>query len=406
MVEKKPFEGVKVLDFTWVGVGPLTMNNLAYYGATVVKIENPATPDITRTNPPFKDNKPGLERSAYFAWSNPAKKYDITLNLSHPEGVALVKRLVAWADVVADSFRGGIMEDRWGLSYEELKKIKHDIIVFHTCTYGQTGPFAKSPGTGNTLTSLAGFNNVASWPDRPPSPLNGPYTDFIAPLFGSLALIAALDYRDRTGKGQELDQSQLEAGINFLAPLILDYTVNQRELTPNGNHLPYAAPHGAYRCRGDDRWCAIGVFSDEEWKGFCRVMGDPEWTKNPKFSTVVGRVENADELDRRVEAWTINFTAEQVMAMMQAAGVAAGVVSNAQDQAEDPQIKHYRFFRDVDHPEMGKISFCHGPGLKLSEIDWEVGTPPLLGQDNEYVYTQILGLSDEEFSQFIEKGVI
>ena len=403
-MQGKPFEGIKVLEFCWAGVGPFSLNNLAYYGAEVIKIETALRPDITRTGAPYKDNIPGLERSAYFAWTHPVKKYDITLNLNHHRGIEIAKRLVAWADVVGESFTAGKME-KHGLGYEDLKKIKPDIIMFRTCAHGKTGPLSVQPSTGFSLTTLSGFNSMCSWPDRPSSPVSGPYTDFIAPLFGGLAIVAALDYRRRTGKGQCSDLSQHEAVINFVTPIMLDYDVNQRELTPTGNQYAYAAPHGAYRCKGDDRWCAIAVFTDEDWDRFCNVIGNPVWTKEKKFSTLLNRVKNHHELDTFVEEWTINFKAEEVMEMMQAAGVPAGVVSNAQDLFEDPQLKHYHHFHELDHPAMGKCAFYQGPGFRLSEADYEVARPPLLGEHNEYVYTEILGIADDDFVKWMQDGV-
>jgi len=403
-MQGRPFEGIKVLEFCWAGVGPFSLNYLAYYGAEVIKVETTLRPDITRTGAPYKDNIPGLERSATFAWTHPVKKYDITLNLNHPRGIEIAEKLVARADVVGESFTAGKME-KFGLGYEDLKKIRQDIIMFRTCGYGRTGPLSTQPSTGFSLTTLTGFNSMCRWPDRPSSPVSGPYTDFIAPLFGGLALIAALDYRRRTGKGQCIDLSQHEAVINFVTPIVLDYDVNQRELVPTGNQCDHAAPHGPYRCKGDDRWCAIAVSTDEEWDIFCNVIGKPAWTKDQKFSTLLNRLKNYHELDTLVEEWTINFEAEEVMVMMQAAGVPAGVVSNTQDLFEDPQLKYYHHFHELDHPAMGKCAFYQGPGFRLSEADYDVARPPLLGEHNEYIYTKILGISDDDYTKWMQDGV-
>ena len=400
----RPFEGVNVLEFCWAGVGPFSLSYLAYYGATVIKVESASFPDIVRTGQPFKDGIPGLERGAFFAYTHSVKKNSISLNLKHPKAEEIKKKLMAWADVVVDNFAAGTIE-KWGFGYEDLKKIKPDIIMLHACLYGHSGPLAGLSGTGLDLTTLSGFNAVAGWPDRPSVPISSYYTDNVAPLFGGLALIAALDYKRRTGKGQYLDMSQLEAGLHFLAPVVLDYTVNKRELSRNGNKLPYAAPHGAYQCKGDDRWCAIAVFTDEEWQNFCKVIGEPAWTKDTKFATLTGRVENSDELDQRVNEWTVNYTAEQVMDMMQAAGVGAGVVINARDQIDNPQFKYYKFFHEIDHPEIGKLSLYHPRGFTLSEAEAEVYRAPILGEATEYVCTQLLGLSDEEFVELAQEGV-
>ena len=404
-MKSRPFEGVNVLDFTWAGVGPHTVNYLIFFGATAIKVESQKRPDTLRTLGPFKDGIPNLERGYYFAFSQSAKRYDITLNLDHPKGIELAKRLIGWADVVVESFAGGVME-KWGLDYDSLKKMKPEIIMLRTCMHGHTGPLAKQHGQGFILTALSGLDAVTGWPDRPPAGLYGAFTDHVAPLFNAISLIAALDYRRRTGKGLCIDQSQHEAVLHWTIPLLLDYTVNHRELRANGNRLAYAAPHGIYRCQGDDRWCAIAVFTDEEWGSFCKVIKSPTLVKDPKFATLLNRKKNEDELDKIVQEWTIKHTPEEVMGLMQAAGVAAGVVANAKDQAEDPQLEHYHFFNEREHPETGKLSIYHGPLFKLSKTTYELGRPPLLGEHNDYVYTKLFGLSDEEFVQLIAEGVI
>lgn len=230
--------------------------------------------------------------------------------------------------------------------------------------------------------------------------------DFIAPRFNALAILAAFDYRRRTGKGQYIDVSQFENGVHFMAPLILDYEVNRRIAGRMGNRYPYAAPHGAYRCRGEDRWCAIAVFTDEEWQGFAKVIGSPAWTGDPRFSTLPARKENEEDLDKLVEEWAVNHPAEEVMRRMQAAGVSAGVLSNAKELLlHDPQLKHRRSFRQLDHPEIGK-HFVHGPSFILSKSSYELRRAPLVGEHNEYTLKEIVGLSDDEITEMVIEGVI
>jgi benzylsuccinate CoA-transferase BbsF subunit len=410
-MDKKPFDGINFLEFTWAGVGPFTGNFLTYYGAITIRVESASRPDPIRIGGPRSSTVesgpskyPWLEYGPTYSITHPVYKYDITLNMKHPKGVEVFKKLVAWADVVVENFTTGVME-RMGLGYEELKKIKPSIIMHRTNGFGHTGPMASQPGLGMTVTAVTGMHGISGWPGQPPAPVSSFYTDHLAPLFGGLALISAINYMRRTGKGQCIDHSQIEAGINYMAPIVLDYTVNKRELTLTGNKSNYAAPHGAYPCKGDDRWVGIGVFTDKEWDSFCAVIGNLAWTKEARFSTLAGRVENSDELDRLVGEWTINFKAEQVMAMMQAAGVAAGVVANAQDQEEDPQFKHYDFFREREHPYLGKHNFYHPPGFKLSKAFAEVSAPSLLGEHTEYICREILGMTEEEFNGLKQEGV-
>jgi benzylsuccinate CoA-transferase BbsF subunit len=401
----RPFEGIKILDFTWTATGPGTLNPLAFYGATIIKVESRGRYDALRSLGPFKDSIPEPERSYAFAYSQAGKRYNITLNMSTPKGMELIRKLVKWADIVADSYSTGTME-RWGLDYEGVKKIKPDIIMLRTCMHGHTGPLSKQHGQGFILTALSGVDALISWPNRAPSGAYGPFTDYIAPQFNTIALIAALDYHRRTGKGQYIDQSQHEACMEIITPLILDYTVNKRDITGHGNRLPDATPHGIYRCKGEERWCAIAVFTDDEWAAFCKVIGKPTLAKNPKYATLKKRKENEDALDKLVEEWTAKHTPEEVMDLMQQSGVAAGLVSNAKDMAEDPQMKHYNFFVEREHPVQGKIPFYHGPGFRMSGADYEVGRSNLLGEHNDYVFTKMLGLSDEKFVELVSEGVI
>jgi benzylsuccinate CoA-transferase BbsF subunit len=401
----RPLEGINILDFTWTATGPHSVNPLAFFGATIIKVESRGRFDPMRSLGPFKDGIPEPEHSYAFAYCQPGKRYGITLNLGTPKGIEIVKKLVAWADIVNDAYATGTME-RWGLDYENLKKIKPDIIMMRSCMHGHTGPLSKQHGQGFILTALSGVDSLISWPDRAPSGAYGPFTDYIVPQLNVISLLAALDYKRRTGKGQYIDQSQHEATLGLIAPLILDYTANGRDITGCGNRLPYAAPHSIYRCQGEERWCAIAVFTDEEWAGFCGVIGQPSLVDDPRFDTFSKRKENEDALDRLVEAWTIQRSPEDVMKLMQQSGVAAGLVSNARDMVEDPQMKHYNFFEEREHPVQKVIPFSHGPGFRLSGDTYEVGRPTLLGEHNDYVYTQLLGFSDDEFAALIAEGVI
>ncbi|MBI4640004.1 MAG: CoA transferase [Candidatus Tectomicrobia bacterium] len=398
------FENIKVVDFSWVGVGPITAKYLADHGAEVIRIDSSVRPDVLRLAPPWKDKKPGINRSQFYANYN-SSKYGISLDLGKPQAREIAKKLIARADVVTESFTPRVMKG-WGLDYEELRKIKPDLIMLSTCQQGQTGPHALYRGYGQLMAALAGFYSVTGWPDGDPVPIYGAYTDFISPRFAATALIAALDYKRRTGKGQYIDLSQFEASLHFLAPPLLDYMVNGRIMKRRGNHSENAAPHGAYLCLGDDRWCVIAVSTDEEWKAFCQVIGNPEWTHDPKFATLQGRLEHVEELDRLVETWTQNYPPEEVMALMQAAGVPVGVVQSCEDLHHDPQLKHRNFFVWLNHTEVG-MSPYDGLQFILSRTPGELRMPaPCIGEHNDYVFKQILGMSDEEVQRLIEEEVI
>jgi len=397
------FAGIKVVEFAWLVVGSFINTFLANYGATVIKVESSVRPDTLRTTPPFQENKPGINRSGWFAKYSP-NKYGIGLNMGHPKARGIVEKLIKWGDIVAESFAPGVME-KWGWDYEKIAKIKPDIIMISASAQGQTGPRSRMPSYGMHLTSLAGFVHLTNWPDREPAMVYGAYTDFIAPYFGAAALAAALDYRRRTGKGQYIDLSQYQCAVHFLAPLILDYEVNRRVNGRMGNRCVYAAPHAVYRCLGEDEWCAIAVFTDEEWASFCRAISSPQWTENPEFCTLLKRKKNEDELDRLVEKWTQKLPAQEVMKRMQEAGVPAGVVRDNEGVYLDPQLNHRGHFRKLNHPEMGDYTTEALP-FRLSETPFRFErAAPCLGQDNYHVYTGILGMSDDEFAQLSQEGV-
>jgi benzylsuccinate CoA-transferase BbsF subunit len=400
---KEPFGEVKVADFSWWVAGPLTTKTLADYGATVVRVESAKRPGGLRTTMPYKDNEPGVDRSGFFAFYN-ANKYSISLNLEHPQGREVAKRLVSWADIAIENFNPGVME-KWGLGYEDLREIKPNIIMLRTSNQGQSGPFSRLGGLGLQLNALTGFVHFTGWPDRDPLSLMFAYSDYFVPHFAVAVLAAALDYRRLTGKGQMIDLSQSEVCLQFLGPYLMEYEANREESARRGNLHYYAVPHNAYPCQGDDCWCAIAVFSDEEWSNFCKAMGTPHWTRDTKFATFLSRKQNEEELDTLIGEWTINHTAQEIMELMQAAGVAAGVVKKGEDIYQDPQLREVNIFWIMKHREMG--DFTHmGQPCQLSKTPARPRMPaPCLGEHTEYVCKELLGLSEAEFDQLLIDGV-
>ncbi len=401
-MNEQALEGLKVLDFSWAIAGPLMTKYLADYGATVVKIESREHPDFLRTSGPFKDGITSPDHTGYFAFFN-ANKYSMLLKLDHPKSREVVSHLISWADIVVENFVPGTLA-KLDWDYEHIRKIKPDIIMISSSGQGQAGPASGVPIGGNWLVALGGFSWFSGWPDRDAVQPFGVYTDFIAPRYGALAILAALRYRQQTGKGQYIDLSQLEAGINFLAPALLDYTVNGREGNRVGNASPCAVPHGVYPCR-DNRWCALSVSNDAEWAAFCRVIGNPQWSKEAKFATLLSRKQNEDELNRLVDEWTSDYEPEQVMTLMQGAGVPAGVVESAKDLYQDPQLKARHHFWTLEHKVMGQ-SYHLGEAAHLSETSARPRLPsPCLGEHTEYVCKQFLNISDAEFVELLNEDV-
>ncbi len=392
---------VKVLDFTWSAAGPITTRYLAAHGATVIRVESASRPDALRTSGPFKDGKAGVDKSGNFSILN-ANKYSISLNLNNPEAKKLVKRLITWADVLTEGFTPGVME-KWGLGYEEVREIKRDIIYLRTSNLGQTGRDATQPGFGQHLVGFAGLSYYSGWPDRDPLGFGMAYTDVITPRFAVTAIMAALDYRRRTGEGQSLDIAQLQTAVHFLSTQVLDYTANGRIGNRQGNRCSYSCPYGVFPCKGEDTWCAIAVFTDDQWNTLKRLIDRP-WTEDARFQTVLDRKQNENDLEELLSAWTVNFEAPQLMELLQNVGVPCGVAQNAQDIVNDPQLKLRESFWTIEHEEMGPITHLGRPFTLSRTPAAPKMSAPCLGQHNEYVCTQILGMSDEEFIELFAAG--
>lgn len=399
----KALQGIKVADFSWAVTGPLGARILADYGATVVKIESMKKLDILRTGGPYAEDIPGIERSGNFAQFN-SNKYGIRLDLTNPKGLEVAKKLVGWSDVVVENFRAGTME-KLGLGYTELEKIRPGIIMASASMQGQTGPHSSQVGYGIMLQALTGITNLVGWPDREPVGLSIPYTDFINPYYLIIAIMGCLEFRRRTGRGQYIDISQFEGGATFLSTAILDYYNNGRVAEANGNADEYAAPHGVYQCLGDDRWVAIAVFTEEQWQRFCQVLGNTcSWVNNAEFATLQLRKKNEGELNSLIVEWTSTKESEDIMRQMQAAGVPCGMVKDAQDIARDPQLTWRGYFQNIKHPEVGDTTY-YSPSFILSKTRAELKYPaPCLGEHTEYVCTQLLGMSDEEFIEILASG--
>ena len=401
-VTERALETIKVADFCQLTAGHLTTKMLADYGATVVVVETLRSA-LGRASGPFKDGIPGPDRATQHAYNN-ANKYSVSIDLGQPEGVEVARRLVAWADVVVENFRPGVME-KWGLGYEDLVKIRPDTVMLRLSSQGQTGPFRGSRSYGLHLHALFGIAHFVGWPDRDPTGLMFAYPDFFVPFFANTVLMGALESRRATGKGQLIDLSQAEVCAQFLAPYLLEYEANGEESGRTGNQHPSAVPHGVYPCQGDDRWCAIAVFTDQQWEAFRGAIGDPPWSRESHFATFTGRKRHEAELDALIGKWSAERSAEAVMEMLQDAGVAAGVVKTGKDVSEDPQLRQRGFLWTLPHNEIG--DFAHlGEASIMSETPARGVMPaPCIGQDTEYVLTNLLGMSDGEFVELTQKGV-
>ena len=392
------FAGVNVLEFGAGAAGPLATRYLADHGAIVVRVESRVRPDFLRLYAITADQR-SLDASPMFATFN-ANKLGITLNMKHPDAREIALRLVRWADVVAENFAPGAM-GRWGLAYEDLVNVKPDLVMISTCLHGQTGPERDYPGFGGQGSALSGFNHLTGWPDREPLGPYGTITDSLAPRFAAAAVAAALLRRKRTGRGAYLDVSQVECAVYSLGETIVEQAVTGEPPARLGNRSRDAAPHGAFRCAGDDRWIALGIWSDDEWQA---LAAEAEIT-DERFAMAAGRLANGDELEKHLEAWTSTQERDALAERLQALGIEACPVQDLEDCFNDPQLAHRGHFRPMDHPVLG--THVHETlGFRLSDSPPSFTRPgPTLGRDNEEVYKGILKISDEEYERLKADGV-
>jgi benzylsuccinate CoA-transferase BbsF subunit len=401
-----PFAGLRVLDFAWAAAGPLVTRLLAVFGADVVRVESARHPDPLRVLAPWKDGTPGRDRS--YLWANyNAGKRGVTLDLDTAEGRALARRLARRADVVAEAFTPGVMA-RWGLDYPALAAEHPALVMLSTCQQGQTGPHAGRSGYGTLLSGLAGFYSVTGWPDGEPAMIYGAYTDFVAAAFGTMAVLAALDHRRRTGQGQWIDLSQLEAGLQFLAVALLEEAVHGRTGGwggRRGNADATACPHGIYPCAGVERWVALAVESLAEWHALAGLLGRPDWAADARLDTAAGRRDHASAIDAAIAGWTGARSAEEAAETLQRHGIAAGLVASCADLHADPQLRHAGFFVGVEHPVLGSAPLeGHGFGLPDCPPAWR--RAPLWGEHTEAVFGEWLGLGRDEVARLREAKVL
>jgi len=416
-----PLAGIRVADFCWAGVGAIATRMLADYGAEVIKIEDRQRVDLTRRLPMYKDEparaygnedvSPDLDKSGFFNNYN-RNKLSLTVNMRSPKGRVLVDELIRRSSMVTENFAPGVME-RWGLTHARLCELNPSIVYGRMSGYGHSGPDADYRSYGPVVQAVSGLSFISGLPGMPPSGWGLSYMDNQAAYFNSAALMMAIYNRNRTGCGAEIDVSAVEVGIKLMGPLLLEVAANGRrtraEAFPLGNRLehPPAAPHGVYPVRGDDRWIAIAVFDDDEWRALVSVMGAPAWAGTPAFASLAARVACQDELDRRMAEWTRGQEPHAAMQALQQAGVRAAVVQNAEDLNEfDPQLAARGVFFTLDHPVIGPARFEGSPMLfsGMQQVNWRSG--PLLGEDTHHVLSDILGMGDAEIDALAAEGVV
>jgi crotonobetainyl-CoA:carnitine CoA-transferase CaiB-like acyl-CoA transferase len=337
-----------------------------------------------------------------FAFYNDGKR-GITLNLKHPRAAEIALALVARCDVVIESFPAGTLARR-GLSHEALRAARKDLVILSSCNQGQTGPHANHPGYGSQLTALAGFVHLLGEPDRTPVILYGPYIDYIAVGYGVIAILAALERRRRTGEGCTIDLSQYEAGLQFMTPALLEHAANGVVPARAGNRDRVAVPHGVYPCRGDDRWVALSVWTDDEWRSLGEAMGGPPWAGADELASADGRRAREAEIDAGIAAWTRERTREEIVDALRSRGLRAAPVETVSELFSDPQLAHRGFWRRVPHPILGEITAMSAPYDLSATPVRPAHAGPVLGADNDYVYGELLAMSAAEREALAREG--
>jgi benzylsuccinate CoA-transferase BbsF subunit len=406
--------GYRILDFGTAFASPMAAHLLADMGAEVIKVESHSRLDGLRLGRPLVgediaggDRGEWPEYQPVFHGLN-RSKLGITVNIKHPEGVELLKRLVRLSDVVINNFSPGVM-DRAGLGYDVLRQAKPDLIYVSLPAAGADGPLRDIVTYAPVIAALAGISGLVGYSSARADfvgTLQVAFCDAVGALHAVVAILAALRHRQATGDGQAIEIAQWEAAVSMLGEGLLDYVMNGRVLTPVGNAHPTMVPHDNYRCAGDDAWVAIAVRSEDEWRAFCQATGHPQWVDDPRFADAYRRRQHRDELDRLIAVWTGQRTPYEAMEILQAAGVAAMPVMNLEDQFCDPHLRAREIHLESEHPKVG-LEFLHGIPWRLSQTPGRISRPaPLLGEHNPYVFGELLGLPEAEIQRLTEAGAI
>jgi len=397
-------EGVRVADFCWLWAGAYATGLLALLGAEVIKIESMARVDPSRhMTLTIGQAFEGVDHSPVFNSIN-LNKLSVSLNLKEPRGVELAKRIIALSDVASQNMRPGAM-DKLGLGYDELRKVRPDIIMLSSSAFGGEGPLRRYGGYAPSFAAYSGLTHLTGYSDGPPNPMTGS-TDLMSAATAAFALVAALNHRQETGYGQHIDLSSVESLAVFTGDALMEYVMNGRVQDRNGNRDRIMAPHNCYRCRGQDSWVSIAIREDEEWRAFCAAMGEPEWASDERFSDAFGRWKYQEEIDHLVTGLTVDLNSRELTTMLQAAGVAVMPSLSNEEIFKDPHFRERRLAVEVEHPAMGK-QVVLGPPWRFSETPARVTkASPLLGEHNEYVFGELLGIPEREMKRLQDERVI
>jgi len=400
----RPLDGIRVVDFFWMLAGPLTSRLLANYGADILKIESQSRPDTIRLTG-VQPSEPGsINTNGVFGDANVSKR-SLVLNLGHPRGIELIKELVVHADIVTNNYTPDRM-DRWGLGYEELRKLKPDIIMLTMPVMGMDGHYKAFGSYGNGIIAYSGLSQNMGFPHQAPVGIGPLYSDFAAPYFAASALMSALHHRERTGEGQFIELAQSEAAINLLGPNILEVTANNQLPPRIGNRSRNAVPHGSYPCAGNDRWLAIACESDDDWRHLATALGRPDLVEDPRYSTLAARRTSEDVIDGLIADWTRERDSWDAMYYLQSAGVIAGVVEDLEDTVNrDPHLSGHHLVPLQRNDE--QVSFLtHSEPVRVDHRLAPMRRAPQMGEHTSDILREVLGLTDGDIASLVADGVL
>lgn len=397
--------GIRFADLTWAGAGPFGTKIFSDFGAEVIKVESMTRPDPVRQGGPFKNGEAGTNRSGYFASRNTGKK-SIAVNLKTVRGRDLVLDLIRSSDVLSSNFGPGAME-RLGLGYEDVRKVKPDIIYLSMPMYGEDGPRASMLGVGMTISAVTALTWLTSYGAGAPVGPGTHYPDHAAnPYHAAFAVLAALRFRRQTGRGMKIDLAQVESTLNFVGPAIVEQGRNGIDPVRTGNRSSTSSPHNIFRCSGDDNWCAIAVEKDSEWLALTGLMARPDLAADAGLRTSAGRLARIEEVESAVSAWTAERSSLDIVRLLQVAGIPAAVVASARHLVEsDEQLQSRDFFQVLDHPEIGESVFT-SPPYRIDGERVQLDRPPLFGEHTNEVLTNILGLESNDIEELRKTGVL
>jgi benzylsuccinate CoA-transferase BbsF subunit len=402
-MSKRPLEGIRIVDFGQIVAVPYASRMLAWLGAEVILVESEERVTL-RILPPFVDGVPGADRSGGFISLN-NNKLSCTININKKEGVELVHRLISVSDIFVENYTVGTL-DKFGFSYEDVRKTRPDIVYLSLTAFGRTGPLKDFSGFHSVVNLFSGVAAVTGYPDGHPRILGSLFPDVLTGSYSILAVLQALYHRSLTGQGQLIDACMVESMLTVIPEALIDYSLNGRELDRVGNKDKDKAPHDVFRCAGDDKWVSISVANDEQFQALCQRINHVELATDSRFADKANRGRNQDELRLYIEEWTSQRSHYEAMHSLQEAGVPAAATLNALEVIENPHFQERGFASYPDHPVAGRRAISTVPWQTDCLPPLNVKPTPLLAQDNDYVFQEILGLSQTDVNRYYDNGAL